>query len=92
MLLLTVSVLFLSLLWWWIKIGKLQKHMPPGPYGLPLLGYLPLFWAEDILQCFEALHKKYGTIFSVNLGPGKRIVVIGDYEILKVFYAILQAT
>ena len=66
----------------WYEKAKIPHKFPTGPYGLPLLGYFPIL-RRGFFEVIEELHAKYGGIYSVNLGPNKRVVVIGDYEILK---------
>ena len=34
-------------------------------------------------MALDKVHDAYGKIVSLNLGPSKRIVIIGDYNILK---------
>jgi len=68
----------------WFKYLKQDEKFPPGPRGLPLVGYLPIFFEENVIDGLMKLHKKWGSVFSVQLGPRSKIVVIGDYEILKV--------
>ena len=41
------------------------------------------FGSISIPACFDGLHEKFGEVMSVNVGPSPRIVVIGDYYILK---------
>ena len=69
---------------WWKNIARIPHCFPPGPYGLPLLGYWRIFLSENILSGLGLLHRTYGSVLSLNIGPGKRTVVIGDYETLKV--------
>ena len=85
MLLLLTFVSLLLLAWWWfVKFTKIPYKFPDGPYGLPLIGYWPVVLAENILVGLEKLHDAYGSVFSLNIGPSRRAVIIGDYETLKV--------
>ena len=78
-------VLFVLLLLYWYKnyASAPCTNFPPGPLGLPIIGYLPIVTEKNILVALDKIHEIYGKIISVNLGPGKRAVVIGDYNILK---------
>ena len=69
---------------WWFQYARIPAGFPTGPYGLPVIGYFPIFLAENIVSGFEGLHKKFGPNFSLNIGMSDRIVVIGDYETLRV--------
>ncbi|CAM8909561.1 unnamed protein product [Rhodiola kirilowii] len=73
------SIFILSL------IGKaLRKRtfpLPPGPRGLPLLGYLP-FLGRDPHVTFANLSKVYGPIFKVQLG-NKLHIVLSTPELVK---------
>lgn len=53
---------------------KLNLPSPPGPLGLPILGYLPFLKREAHLT-FTELAKIYGPIYQLKLG-GTRVVVI----------------
>lgn len=72
----------LLLYWWKNNVALPHPNFPPGPIGLPFLGNLGIFFEENILIAFENLHKKYGKVLSVNIGPTK-CVVIGDLKLLK---------
>ena len=77
--------LILFILWCvrnWYEKTKIPSKFPNGPYGLPLLGYFPIL-TRGFFEVIEELHIRFGGIYSVNLGPNKRVVVIGDYERLK---------
>ena len=78
------ALLCLLLLYWWKNYAK-KPHpkFPDGPLGLPILGYVPIFQAKNILVGLDKLHDKFGNVMSLNLGPSPRIVIIGDYLILK---------
>ena len=86
---LTIATLILVAWWWWLKFSKIPYNFPLGPYGLPLIGYWPVVFAENILVGLEKLHVVYGSVFSLNIGPSRRVVIIGDYEILKVSFLAL---
>lgn len=84
---LLIGVTILIVLWllhWWKNVAKVNEAFPPGPIGLPLLGYVPIFAADNFLSGIEGLHDAFGSVFSLNIGPSPRTVVIGDYETLKV--------
>nr|ARN17925.1 cytochrome P450-2 [Cephus cinctus] len=57
------------------------RSLPPGPWGLPVLGYLP-FLKSDVHLQFGKLAKKYGSIFSARLGS-QFVVVISDYKTIR---------
>ncbi|XP_077271483.1 cytochrome P450 18a1 [Temnothorax americanus] len=57
------------------------KNLPPGPWGMPIWGYLPFMKSPTHLH-FHELAKKYGKIFSVTIGSGLT-VVISDYRIIR---------
>jgi len=40
---------------------------PPGPWGFPILGYMPLL-ALSPQERLESLSKKYGAIYTIHLG------------------------
>lgn len=57
------------------------RSLPPGPWGLPIIGYLP-FLKGDAHICFTNLSNKYGPIFSTKLGD-QLIVVLSDYRHIR---------
>jgi 26-hydroxylase len=48
-------------------IKTLTTEPESGPYGIPILGYLP-FMGSDPHKQYGKLGKKYGRIFSVTFG------------------------
>ncbi|KAL0324424.1 UNVERIFIED_CONTAM: Labd-13Z-ene-9,15,16-triol synthase, chloroplastic [Sesamum calycinum] len=81
---LLVSIVLASI-YWYIKsstrlAGK-TPPLPPGPRGLPILGYLP-FLRSDILQQFTDLARQYGPIYKLRLGS-KLTVVIASPSLIK---------
>lgn len=63
---------------WKISSGD---PLPPGPAGLPIVGYLPFLGKEPHKKLAE-LGKTYGSVFSVRLG-GRFAVVLNDYQAIK---------
>jgi len=68
-------VISLILLW---KSTKRPSDIPPGPLGLPILGYLP-FLTRPKLQLLRENLKKYGPVFSFYLGD-QLTVILQDYN------------
>ncbi|KAL2235923.1 UNVERIFIED_CONTAM: cytochrome [Sesamum indicum] len=81
---LTVFSLLASVLWSsWIfkKSKKGTTPYPPGPRGLPILGYLP-FLQLNLHHQFAELAQKYGPIYKLQLG-GKLSIVISSPALIK---------
>ncbi|KAL7150147.1 hypothetical protein ABFS83_05G090200 [Erythranthe nasuta] len=79
----SISILFMSILWY-IKTSQGRRKnppLPPGPLGLPILGYLP-FLGNNLFEKFTELGHKYGPIFSLSLG-NKLCVVINSPSLVK---------
>lgn len=70
-------LLFVKLLQSYIYIRKL----PPGPWGVPFLGFLPYLNGIPHLQ-FHDMRKKYGPTFSARLG-NQLLVVLSDYKSIR---------
>jgi 26-hydroxylase len=65
---------------WALGFGG-RRALPPGPRGLPLVGYLP-FLGGDAHLCFADLAEKYGPIFSLKLGS-QFVVVLSDHKLVR---------
>ncbi|CAN8016680.1 unnamed protein product, partial [Ixodes persulcatus] len=57
------------------------RLLPPGPSGIPVLGYLP-FLGSSPQATFERLAEKYGPIVRVKLGS-EDVVVLNDLDSIK---------
>ncbi|XP_068635174.1 geraniol 8-hydroxylase-like [Aristolochia californica] len=82
---LMISMLSLVIWWWfawaWKKREKGSLPLPPGPRGLPLVGYLP-FLRPDLHRFYAELARTYGPIFSLRLGS-KLCVVLSSPSLAK---------
>lgn len=78
-----VLVVFLSVLFLvrGLQILKETISLPPGPWGLPILGSLP-FLKGDLHLHFRDLTHKYGSLFSTRLGS-QLVVVLSDYKLIR---------
>lgn len=54
---------------------------PPGPRGLPFLGFLP-FLDKDFHLTLTRLSHRFGPVYQIFLG-GKRVVVLNDARIVR---------
>ncbi|KAJ0968500.1 hypothetical protein J5N97_025417 [Dioscorea zingiberensis] len=57
------------------------KGMPPGPRGLPLVGYLP-FLRPDLHSCFADLAKIFGPVMMMKLGS-RQCLILSSPEAAK---------
>uniref|UniRef100_A0A251VB76 Putative cytochrome P450 n=1 Tax=Helianthus annuus TaxID=4232 RepID=A0A251VB76_HELAN len=78
---LTISVLALVFLWYKCML-LYTTSLPPGPYGLPVVGYLP-FLGSNLHERFTEMAHKYDPIFSLQLGR-KLYVVVNSTDLVKV--------
>ena len=63
------------------QLYREQRKLPPGPWGIPILGYLPFLKGDMHLQ-YKELSEKYGPMFSARLGS-QTIVVLGDHRTIR---------
>ncbi|XP_020018132.2 cytochrome P450 2S1 isoform X1 [Castor canadensis] len=62
---------------------RVHGHLPPGPLPLPLLGNLLQLRPGALYAGLMRLSKKYGPVFTVHLGPWRRVVVLVGHEAVQ---------
>jgi len=73
------SLLYGFGLHWLIKRNRM---LPPGPVGIPLLGYLPFLDVFHLGHSFSQVAKRYGDVFSLRVGT-ELAVVLNSYDAIK---------
>lgn len=73
---------FWKLVFIWQSSKKLRPPLPPGPWGLPILGYLPFLNRNASFLSFHQLSRRYGPIYRVKLGLVP-VVVVADSDLIK---------
>ncbi|XP_039698915.1 cytochrome P450 2S1 [Pteropus medius] len=64
------------------KTGS-RGHLPPGPAPLPLLGNLLQLRPGALYSGLLRLSKKHGPVFTVRLGPWRRVVVLVGHQAVR---------
>jgi hypothetical protein len=83
-----LSVVFIvaivsAALYFWFST-KTGRKEPPGPWGLPILGYLP-FMDRKMNLTLTKLAEKYGDVYQVAIGTRKIVVINGNATIKEAF-------
>ena len=82
-----VSILFIVILICYIlQKWRQNSRLPPGPFGLPFLGYLPFLDGKNPQKSMQELADKYGKIFSLQMGQ-VFCVVLSDLELIKILFS-----
>ncbi|GKB38942.1 putative cytochrome P450 [Tanacetum coccineum] len=91
---LTISAPMLIILLWYKHMFAYTRTsralLPPGPYGLPVVGYLP-FLSSNLHERFTEIAHRYGPIFSLRLGS-KLHIVVNSVDLAKVVIRDLDQT
>ncbi|KAL3269718.1 hypothetical protein HHI36_008778 [Cryptolaemus montrouzieri] len=72
-------ILLLSIIW------QRKKNLPPGPWSLPIIGYLPWLDSKKPYKTLHALAKKYGPVYGLYMGNIYTVVLSDAKIIRKVF-------
>lgn len=76
-----VTALLATILYYIWQRYTFLKRLPPGPWGVPFLGYLP--WVDqNLYRMPRDLGAKYGPIFSLRLGQ-YYVVFLHSWDVTK---------
>ena len=77
---------FLGLLWiyWIYRQLRRNSKLPPGPWGLPIVGIIPFIKKEFHLFLFDN-KKVYGDLFSLSMGQ-ETIVVLANPKLIRLAF------
>ena len=75
------SSIIVILVYVW-KFRENKGKLPPGPWGLPILGYLPFIDSNSPQLTVDKLIKTYGQTVYVNFGQVP-CVILSDPKIIK---------
>ena len=78
---LIASIVILTILTIYMSVRKDSK-LPPGPIGLPLVGYLPFLDSEKPHETISHLVEEFGKIVHLQLGQ-LPCVVLADEKLIK---------
>ena len=76
---------FTWLLWKCLKGSRCKRNEPPGPLGLPIMGYLPFLDFKRPNLTFLELAKRYGDVFQLRMGSTKVVVVNGQRAVRQLY-------
>ncbi|XP_077345174.1 cytochrome P450 2K4-like [Lithobates pipiens] len=80
--LLFLAILYIIQGWGSWTSDTSSSKFPPGPRALPLIGNLHMINLRRPTQTFMKLSKQYGSVFSIQMG-GVKMVVLSGYETVK---------
>lgn len=80
-----LEILFLLIIAWvCYQLFFTNKKVPPGPIGLPIIGYYPFLTSSPHLHLLE-IGKKFGDVFSIYVGL-RRFVVLNSFRAIEEAY------
>lgn len=82
--LLTISLVIFAISWYKFAFSRSSNGgppLPPGPRGLPIVGYLP-FLSHDRHKQFTEMARTYGPIFKLQVGS-KLLVMVNTLDLAK---------
>jgi ecdysteroid 25-hydroxylase CYP306A1 len=67
-------------------VRRREPRLPPGPRGVPILGYLPWIDPKAPHLTLTRLAKQYGRIYALKLGS-VLTVVLSDHRLIREAFA-----
>ncbi|XP_072943522.1 cytochrome P450 306a1 [Epargyreus clarus] len=71
---------------WTFKKMKEWQNLPPGPWGLPFIGYLPFINKRHPHLTLTELSKQYGPVYGIGMGS-LYAVVLSDHKLVREAFA-----
>ncbi|CAG5012501.1 unnamed protein product [Parnassius apollo] len=71
---------------WIFKKLKEWQSLPPGPWGLPIVGFLPFIDRHQPHLTLTELAKEYGSIYGIGMGS-IYAVVLSDHKLVREAFA-----
>ncbi|XP_061712129.1 cytochrome P450 306a1 [Cydia pomonella] len=71
---------------WISKKIKEWRSLPPGPWGLPVVGYLPFIDRNHPHLTLTKLSRQYGPIYGIGMGS-IYAVVLSDHKLIREAFA-----
>ncbi|KAK3596389.1 hypothetical protein CHS0354_036939 [Potamilus streckersoni] len=79
----SVGLLLIAIVTLWIYKRRDRAKLPPGPFHIPFIGNPWVLMANpDLRKSLRRLHKQYGDIYRLYVGP-KPAVIISGYDAIK---------
>ncbi|KAJ2952657.1 hypothetical protein O0L34_g6989 [Tuta absoluta] len=72
--------------YWVFKKIKEWQTLPPGPIGLPIVGYLPFLDRNQPHRTLAQLAKTYGPMYGISMGS-VYTVVLSDHKLIREAFA-----
>lgn len=69
-----INVVLVGILYFVYKWNS-NRDLPPGPWSIPILGYLPWLNPTEPYKTLTELTHKYGPIYSVQMGKHLAVVI-----------------
>ncbi|KAL3875529.1 hypothetical protein ACJMK2_033473 [Sinanodonta woodiana] len=83
---LSIGLLLLAILTLWFYKRQGRAKLPPGPWHIPFIGNAwELASDPDLRKSLRRLHKQYGDIYRLYMGPTLAVVISGYEAIKEVF-------
>ncbi|GBO11837.1 hypothetical protein AVEN_34188-1, partial [Araneus ventricosus] len=80
-LLITAVTFFIT--YWIVQLWNKNRKIPPGPWGLPFLGYYPFIPSDEPFKHLTELSEKYGKIYSFRTLGGRLVIVLNGTKMVK---------